>query len=259
METFLFDKTIFGPINSRRLGISLGINLLPVNRKLCNFDCIYCECGFNDAGKGIVADLPSRENVFQLLENKLIEMKNNNSDLDVITFAGNGEPTLHPEFKNIIADTISLRQKYFASAKVSVLSNATMLHRPEVIESLKSIDQNILKLDSGIIETILMIDRPTGNFNLQKLIDQLKLFNGNFIIQTMFLRGNIDGCNIDNTTYTEVKALKDVFAEVKPQKIMIYSLDRNTPFDGLIKVSIDELKTIALDIEKLEIEVLVAG
>ena len=259
MKTFLFDSIIFGPIQSRRLGISLGVNLLPVERKFCNFDCIYCECGFNEDGKGVVAKLPTRQDVFKLLNEKLMEMVHNKSLLDVITFAGNGEPTIHPEFCGIIEDTLALRNQYFPDANVSVLSNATMLHRSEVVEALKKVNQNILKLDAGILKTIIQIDRPTATFDIGKLIEQLKSFHGQFIMQTMFVRGMVDEIWIDNTTPEEVAALKCIIANVLPEKVMIYSLDRNTPVDGLEKVSVLELQQIATEIELLGIEVQVAG
>lgn len=258
MKTFLFEEVIFGPLKSRRLGISLGVNLLPVNRKYCNFDCIYCECGFNENEKGLSVELPTREIVFKRLDARLSEMSKNQAALDVITFAGNGEPTMHPQFKSIIEDTLLLRNKYFPEALVSVLSNATMLHKSEVRETLKRVDQNILKLDSGIAETINLIDKPTGIFDIQNVVRQLKSFQGNVIIQTMFLKGIIDGQLVDNTTEEEVSAWQGLIAAIKPRKVMIYTIDRNTPFDDLEKIPQETLKQIATKIRLLGIEVMVA-
>lgn len=199
MPTFLFDEIIFGPVKSRRLGVSLGINLLPVNGKVCSFDCLYCECGFNKDNRGGV--FPEREEVKEALERKLRQMKAEGLTPDVITFAGNGEPTLHPSFSQLIDDTLALRDTWFPSAKVCVLSNATQLHKPEVVEALRRVDQPILKLDSAFDETIRLMDRPVSSqFTVATLTEQLKTFGKNLIIQTMFTRGTHEGQDFDNTT-----------------------------------------------------------
>ena len=175
MSTFLFDKTIFGPVISRRLGISLGINLMPNDSKLCSFDCIYCECGWNPEKGKVKAVLPTRDEVKVLLREKLEVMKQNGGLPDVITFAGNGEPTMHPDFPSIISDTLQLRGEICPKARVAVLSNSTMLHKPKVVEALKKVDDNILKLDSGIPATIRLIDQPVGRFDLQSVVSNLKM------------------------------------------------------------------------------------
>jgi len=255
----LFDKIVFGPVRSRRLGISLGINLMPVIGKVCSFDCIYCECGLVEK-KVKNGKLPCREEVRAALDEKLFEMKSNNADLDVITFAGNGEPTLHPDFKQIVEDTIVLRDHYFPKAKISVLSNATMLQRPVVFEALNKVDNNILKLDSAIQSTMILIDKPQDKtFSVAELVTQLKRFEGNFILQTMFLRGEIDGIKIDNTTQKEVTAWIEVIKKVKPKQVMIYSIDREPPFKTLQKVSKEELNVIADSVRKEGINILVVG
>jgi wyosine [tRNA(Phe)-imidazoG37] synthetase (radical SAM superfamily) len=205
MATFLFDQIIFGPVKSRRLGVSLGINLLPVDSKLCSFDCIYCECGWNPRRREKKAQLPSRSLVKQRLEEKLLGMQQSGELPDVITFAGNGEPTLHPEFAGIIDDTILLRNQLAPGARIAVLSNASMLQKPEVVNALLKIEDNIQKLDSGFEETIKKIDCPVGRFNLGKVVENLKAFNGQVVIQTLFLRGTFKNERIDNTTEEEIE------------------------------------------------------
>lgn len=250
MSTFLFDKTIFGPVNSRRLGVSLGINLLPNDKKLCSFDCIYCECGWNpDKGEGTVI-LPKREEVRSLLRQKLIEMKKDSQMPDVITFAGNGEPTLHPDFDTIIDDTILLRNELAPNSKIAVLSNATMLHKPRVVEALKKVDDNILKLDSGILETILLLNKPVGKFDLNTLIHHLKKFEGTFILQTMFLKGSFNGILFDNTTEKEIELWINLVKEIQPKLVMIYSIARDTPAETLIGITLQKLEDIAGRVER---------
>lgn len=245
MVTILFHETIFGPIHSRRLGSSLGINLMPNDGKICSFDCIYCEAGYNAQGTG-KAGISPREEVRTALEKKLSAMKEAGDRLDVITFSGNGEPTLHPDFGGVVDDVIALRDKYYPAVRISVLSNSTMIDRPQVVEALKKVDNNILKLDSAIDETIRLINVPGNrNFNAQTVIEQLKAFNGQCIIQTMMLRGEHNGRVVDNTTEPEIEALLAAYREIQPKKVMLYSLDRPTPESQLKKVERDELEAIA--------------
>lgn len=251
MQTVMFHSTIFGPIQSRRLGTSLGVNLMPADGKVCSFDCLYCEAGFNAQGAG-KAGLPTRGDVATLLEAMLAEMKEANMVLDVITFSGNGEPTLHPAFAEIVDDTIGLRNRYFPSAKVSVLTNSTRIWNEDVAAALLRVDNNLLKLDSAIDETIRLIDRPNQpGFTAAKLVERLKRFEGQGIIQTMMLRGEFRGQKIDNTTDRELKALADAIRTIRPLEVMLYSLDRPTPARGLVKVEADELRKIG---ERLEAE-----
>lgn len=245
MVTILFHDTIFGPIHSRRLGTSLGINLTPNDGKICSFDCIYCEAGYNAQGTGTTGISP-REEVRTLLEQKLAAMKANGDRLDVITFSGNGEPTLHPDFNGVVDDVIALRDRYYPQVKISVLSNSTMIDRPAVVEALKKVDNNILKLDSAIDRTMRLIDRPVNrNFNVADLVERLKQFSGQCIVQTMMLRGEHEGERIDNTTDEEVEALLAVYLEIRPMEVMLYSIDRATPEENLQKVPKEELETIA--------------
>lgn len=254
----LFDEIIFGPVRSRRLGISLGINLLPIDAKICSFDCIYCECGFNTTIKE--SPIPTRQQVYDALEDKLQKMLAEKLYPDNITFAGNGEPTLHPHFEGIIDDTIALRNRYCPKAKVSVLSNSTRMHKPSIFNALMKVDSNILKFDSAFDETVRRLDRPVGKyFNVAWQIEQLKKFEGNLIIQTMFLRGVLDDGVIDNTTEKELSAWIEGLKIIKPQQVMIYTIDREAPTKGLEKISLEELNRIAERVKAEGFEVMISG
>lgn len=259
MSTFLFDQIIFGPVKSRRLGVSLGVNLLPTDSKVCSFDCIYCECGWTPRKRDHKVVLPSRAQVKQKLEEKLADMILNNEWPDVITFAGNGEPTLHPEFEGIIDDTIELRNKLVPNARIAVLSNATMLHKPGVVRALLKVEDNIQKLDSANEETIRRIDCPASNFRLEEVIENLKSFNGKVIIQTLFLKGNFKDEIIDNTTEKELTEWMTLLTEIKPSQVMIYTIDRDTPATGLEKVKLEVLENIAVRVRAIGFEVQVSG
>lgn len=244
-QTVLFHSTIFGPIHSRRLGTSLGVNLTPTDGKICTFDCLYCEAGFNSQGPGKTG-IPSREQVAERLEAKLADMSAKGETLDVITFSGNGEPTVHPDFSGVIDDTLRLRDKYFPNAKVSVLTNSTRIFTPEVAAALKRVDNNILKLDSAVESTMRTIDRPgDSSFTVAKVVEGLRQFAGTGIVQTMLLRGEHDGHRIDNTTPAELEALADAYRQINPREVMLYSIDRTTPEEKLEKVSSEELRQIA--------------
>ncbi len=236
----IYNDNIIGPIHSRRLGISLGVNLLPKDAKICSFDCIYCECGWNKDHRG--GRFPDADAVMEELEAKLKEEVAEGRKIDVITFAGNGEPTLHPRFAEVIDRTISLRDRYFPQAKVSVLSNATRMTDPSVYTALLKVDNNILKIDGAFDQTIHLIDQPTDkNYSVRQIVDGMKSFRGQLIVQTMFVRGMHDGKVIDNTTPEEVDAWCDLMREIKPHQIMVYSLDRPTPEPNLVKVSKEEM------------------
>lgn len=243
--TALFNQIIFGPVRSRRLGISLGINLLPVDSKLCTFDCIYCECGWN-AEHAFSRRFNRREDVRSRLADTLKDMSCSLSLPNVITFAGNGEPTMHPEFELIINDVLELRDRYVPTAKVSVLTNASMIDRPSVRRALLRVDNPILKLDSAIDATRNRINRPQQpGCTVEWVKEQMKRFDGQFILQTMFLRGTCEGETIDNTTETEVAAWLEAVREIRPRSVMVYSLDRDTPCKSLEKIPREELERIA--------------
>ena len=251
MSTIIYPSPVFGPVHSRRLGISLGINLLPADGKVCSFDCIYCECGFNGDHRPSLP-MPTREEVAGKLEKKLQEMVAEGQLPDVLTFAGNGEPTCHPHFAEIISDTIRLRDKYCPQAKVSVLSNATMIHRQTVHDALMRVDNNILKLDTVDPLYINKVDRPQGAYDVRLIIDRLKAFNGHVIIQTMFMRGILplqgepEGVteSVDNTGEEFVGPWLEAVKEIKPQQVMIYTIDRETPTQGLLKATREQLDQI---------------
>ncbi|MBQ9652516.1 MAG: radical SAM protein [Prevotella sp.] len=234
-----YASPIFGPVKSRRLGVSLGINLLPGDGKVCTFDCIYCECGLNKDHRP-KSKMPTREEVCRGLEKKLSEMQAAGEAPDVLTFAGNGEPTCHPDFAAIIDDTLRLRDKYFPKARVSVLSNATQLHREDVREALRRVDNNCLKLDTVSSTYINKVDRPTGKYDVKEVIEYMKLFRGQAVVQSMFMKG--DG--VDNTSEEFVEPWLKTILEIAPREVMIYTIDRDTPVGGLEKATPEELNSI---------------
>ena len=257
--TSLYHDIIFGPVHSRRLGLSLGVNLLPVSSKLCSFDCIYCECGWNADHRG-QRRFNDRGEVRTHLSGALRRMTADGTPPDVITFAGNGEPTLHPDFEAIVGDTIALRDTYCPTARISVLSNATQLHRDDVRRALLRVDNNILKLDSAFDATVRLMNNPQSpSYSVERTVGNMLKFEGRLIVQTMFLRGTIGGVAIDNTGEEEVAACRDILKRGRPMKVMAYTIDRDTPAQTLEKVSVEELRRIAGRVEKLGIECSVAG
>lgn len=260
MPTFLFDSIVFGPVRSRRLGVSLGINLLPVSRKVCTYNCIYCECGWTSSASGSSSSMPSRSAVYEALKMKLSQMKQQGEAPDVITWAGNGEPTLHPDFAAIIDDSVALRNEYFPEARISVLSNGSTLHRRSVREALKRADMNILKLDSAIPATVARLNQPQGKAAYDKLERYASDFEGRFIIQTLFVRGECNGQTVDNTTPEEIDAWLEAVSRLRPQSVMIYTIDRDTPLGNhLKKVPLAELRDIAARVQALGISTTVSG
>lgn len=242
--TVIYPSPIFGPVHSRRLGVSLGINLLPADGKCCSFDCIYCECGFN--GDFIPRQkMPTREEVHDALEAQLVKMQQEGPAPDVFTFAGNGEPTLHPHFPEIIDDTLALRNRYFPNAKVSVLTNATQILRQPVFDALCKVDNNICKLDTISADYIRLADRPSANYDVDKIVARLKEFGDRCVIQTMFMKGSYNGLSIDNTAEEFVAPWLDTIAEIRPREVMIYTIDRETPARSLAKATPAELDAIA--------------
>lgn len=254
-QTVLFHSSVFGPIHSRRLGVSLGINLLPDDGKICSFNCLYCEAGYNEQGPGTTG-LPARSRVREDLERKLKSMKEAGDPLDVITFSGNGEPTLHPDFAGVVDDVMELRDRYYPEARISVLTNSTRIFDSKVADALCKVDNNILKLDSAVEETMRLIDQPASpEFTVERVIEGLTRFSGEGIIQTMILRGEHNGQKVDNTTDSEIDALIKAYVRIKPREVMLYSLDRSTPEENLVKVEREELLAIASRIEEAGIKV----
>jgi len=254
MATFLFEDVIFGPVNSRRLGVSLGINLVPVNRKVCTFNCIYCECGWTNKNHLSSDGFPSRELIARGLEQKLVELRSSDLLPDALTYAGNGEPTLHPDFAGVIDDTIHIRDRYAPESKVVVLSNASLAHRVGIKDALSLADRNILKLDTGIGETFRRLNQSMVNISLEDIIRNLKLFDKNLIIQTLFIRGSHKGAMIDNTSEEELKALLALYDEIRPAEVQVYTIARDTPVAGLEKIPVSDLETIAVRVKELGIE-----
>lgn len=240
MSTALFENIIFGPVSSRRLGVSLGVNLLPQHGKLCNFDCIYCECGWNRERRNDNV-LPSYDDVVTALEAKLTSFKEAGKKIDTITFSGNGEPTIHPDFPAIIDKVLELRGRIFPEAKVSVLSNATMIGRPEIREALMKIDNPILKLDSADIDVVRTVNRPQGNYSVETVISGMEQFKGNFILQSILFRGS----GRDMLDKGLISRWYDIVRRVRPREIMLYTIDRDTPQSGLSKVTVPEMEEVA--------------
>ncbi len=249
MSTVIYPSPIFGPVHSRRLGVSLGINLLPADGKICTFDYIYCECGFNDDFRP-KQKMPTREAVAKALEARLQDMRANGPAPDVLTFAGNGEPTVNPAFPEIIDDTIRLRDQYFPQAKISVLSNATQIFRKEVHDALMKVDNNIQKLDTVNPDYIKRVDRPAGEwYHVEEVIEAMKAFDGHVIIQTMFMHGP----DVTNTTDDYVAPWLEAVKAIAPSQVMVYTVDRETPDKSLQKATHKELDAIKARVEALGI------
>ncbi len=250
----LREETVFGPIHSRRLGRSLGVNLLPTKGKLCNFDCIYCECGWNKDGTGDKV-LPSAAKVRAALEDKLTQLLLDGEGIDSITFSGDGEPTLNPDFPRIIDDTIVLRDAFCPDAKVSVLSNATRVHVPSVFEALRKADQPIMKIDAPTDELASRINRPAGGYSIQRVTDSLMQFKGDFILQTMFLRSP----DFDSSSPEVLDPWKDIVRKLRPREIMVYTLDRPTPEQGLEAFTKTQMQSLVADLISEGFKIKVSG
>lgn len=250
-------QIIYGPVNSRRLGNSLGVNLLPGNAKVCSFNCIYCECGLND---NRIGQLPKQEDIKVALKKALSLLKEEKKTIDSITFSGNGEPTLHPDFEAIIDSTLAIRDQFFPQAKISVLSNSTVIDKPDIVRALCKVDNNILKLDSALDDTIRIIDQPKRlPFTTKWLLKHFKEFDGNLTIQTIFISGEHNGEYFDNTTDEEVAALIRAYKEIRPKAVMIYALDRPAPVSKLKKIDAAKLNEIADKIKAEGFEVVVSA
>lgn len=231
------ETTVFGPIFSRRLGSSLGINLLPQEGKLCNFDCIYCECGWNRDGRGDSV-LPTAGDVRKALTQKLEECHAAGTPIDSITFSGDGEPTLNPDFPAIIDLTLELRDRFYPEAKVSVLSNATRTWKEDVFQALRKVDNPILKLDGPTDEAVRLVNQPLGRYHVSDIVRDLERFEGEFILQTMFLRG--EGFASEDW----VECWMDIVRKLKPRTVMVYTIDRETPQQGLRKYTVGEMRAL---------------
>jgi len=250
----LREETVFGPIHSRRLGNSLGVNLLPRNGKVCNFDCIYCECGWNRDGVGGEA-LPTAAQVRGALEDKLAALLLDGTSIDSITFSGDGEPTLNPEFPRIIDDTLALRDSYCPGAKVSVLSNATRVHIPEVFYALSRVDNPIMKIDAPTNELVRLINNPAPGYDVASVVEALKRFKGDFCLQTMFLRSPAFRSDAPDV----LDGWKAIVRELRPRQIMVYTIDRPTPQSGLEKFTPQQMSDAVGDLIKEGFNIQICG
>lgn len=245
----IYPSPIFGPIKSRRLGISLGVNIMPSDGKWCSFDCVYCECGLNKDHHP-KEPLPTPEEVHDKLESTLQQMKERGEMLDVITFSGNGEPTMHPMFSMIVDNVLSLRNEYYPEAKVTVLSNSTQIYRQDVFDALMKVDNALMKLDTVSEKYIHTVDQPAGNYNLHLIINRLAYMNGHAVIQTMFMKGSIkdrDGrlVSVDNCNDEYITPYIETLKKIQPRQVMIYTLDREWPTEGLEKADHETMDRIA--------------
>lgn len=249
-----FDEIVFGPIRSRRLGSSLGVNLLPSKGKLCNFDCVYCECGWNKDGKSD-GRFPELKDIEAALEEKMSRAAAEGVPVDSITFSGNGEPTIHPAFAQVIDVTLRLRDRYFPQAKVSVLSNATMIGRKDVADALMRVDNPILKIDASSDELVRKINKPAGSYRLAEVVENLRKFEGRFVLQTMFLRSE----EFDTASPEALAAWMDIVRELKPREVMVYTIDRETPDKTLGKYTVEEMKAFVQPLVDEGFEIQIRG
>ncbi len=249
-----FDEIVFGPIRSRRLGSSLGVNLLPLEGKLCNFDCVYCECGWNKDGRS-GGDFPPLADIEAALEKKMSEAASEGVAIDSVTFSGNGEPTIHPDFPQVIDITLKLRDRYFPNAKVSVLSNATMVSRKDVAEALMRVDNPILKIDASSDELIQKINKPAGSYRLAEVMESLRKFDGNFVLQTMFLKSP----DFDTTAPEALQAWMDIVRDLRPREIMVYTIDRETPDKSLEKFTVEQMAEMVSPLVEEGFEIQIRG
>lgn len=257
MATFLFDKIIFGPVQSRRMGISLGVNLLPQTIKYCNYNCVYCECGFTpETTKNIIQKLPTRQEVADTLREWF---RTTTQMPDALTFAGNGEPTIHPDFASIIDDVIDIRNTYCPNAEIVVLTNATMMHKEKIMKALQKVDRCMFKLDSAIDSTQNIINQPGTERPLSYFINHITKFEGKRIIQTLFIKGKYEGQEFDNTTDAEIDALISAYKQINPHEVIVYSIQRDTPIDSIEQISQETLIQIAEKIKQSGIPVSVSS
>ena len=249
-----FDDIVFGPIFSRRLGTSLGLNILPSKGKLCNFDCVYCECGWNKDGKGdgIFPRLPQ---VAEALEKKLVELAAEGVSVDSITFSGNGEPTMNPDFPAIVDAVLELRDRFCPKAKVSVLSNATLAWRDDVFQALAKVDNPIMKLDAGTDAAVKAVNKPVGTYSVDKVVESLRRFEGRFVLQTMFVRSS----EFDTTAPDVLGRWIEIVRELAPREIMIYTIDRETPDKTLQKYTVEEMASFVQPLREDGFEIQIRG
>lgn len=259
MSGKLWGDIVFGPIKSRRLGISLGINLLPGNLKICTFNCVYCECGWGEEIDAIEDKVFTYDEIISTLEDRMKQLKSMGETIDSITYAGNGEPTMHPDFARITDHVIALRDTYFPNAKTACLSNSTLAYDATVRNALLKLDNIMLKLDAGSQEMFDIINRPFTPIDMDDIVEHLIEFKGKLTIQTLFLKGEYEGEIIDNTSESEIKLWLDKIVAIQPQKVIIYPIDRSTPARHLQKLSNEQMQEIAHRVEELGLKCEIYG
>ncbi|MDL2261986.1 radical SAM protein [Bacteroidales bacterium OttesenSCG-928-I21] len=256
MATFLFDKIVFGPIKSRRLGNSLGVNILCANSKHCNYNCVYCECGWTGVQKN---KLPTAQQVANELEKYFKYLTDESIKPDVITFAGNGEPTLNPQFNEIINETIRIRDIYATDVNIAVLSNATQLQNPKTVEAMNKIELPILKIDTTNQSEFELINAPVDSIRINTIIEQISSKINNPIIQTMFFKAKFDKYSFDNTKSEHLEKFFDVLKKISPKMVMIYSVDRDTPMKNIERIDIVKMQEIGNEIKKMGFNTIVTN
>ncbi|MGN0055719.1 MAG: radical SAM protein [Atopobiaceae bacterium] len=252
MATFLNPAYVYGPVHSRRLGVSLGINMNPAEGKHCTFDCVYCELGTNEQRRTSVG-FPAAADIVEAVRQKLEQLAGQGVVPDVLTMAGNGEPTANPEFPQVVDGILALRDRLCPNAKVAVLSNSTFAHVPAVHDALMRVDDNILKLDTVDPEFIARVDRPVGAYDVKKVVDTLASFGGHVIVQTIFLRGEVDGRSVDNTSDAYVEPWLGALRRIGPQAVTVYTIARDTPYPGLRKATHQQIDDICQRVRQLGI------
>lgn len=239
---------VYGPLHSRRLGESLGINLSPVTFKLCDLNCVYCQYGFSKMRHfNHIPEkyFPKKLLIFKEIENALVQYPFSGKKIDCITFAGNGEPTLHPDFSEIAERTYALRNKLLPQAKLAILSNATMVSDPAIQKILQYFDKKIMKLDAGNHNMFRLLNHPHYKINFSQIIESLSTIKS-VIIQTLFVQGSIN-----NSTDEHVDLIIKRYKKIKPESIQIYSIDRTPADKGILQVPIERLNEIRERITKV--------
>ncbi len=242
-EIALQSGIIYGPVRSRRLGLSLGINLLPTDYKVCSYNCLYCQYGWTPRRSlnpaHALKDLPQPAEVRVALEKALRSVVRKRAKLDAVTFSGNGESTLHPEFPEIVDLAAALRDRYLPQLKLAILSNSSTVPREEIRAALNRLDARMMKLDAGSEEIVHQLNGPAPPFYLKEIVDGLKQLK-DVILQSLFVQGRI--CNADPDAIAQwIERVR----EIRPALVQIYSLDR-VPADARIwKINLPTLEWIA--------------
>lgn len=238
--TIPFQKSIiYGPVKSRRLVKSLGINLLPTNRKICSFNCNYCQYGLTQQVNGSETSMDLFPGLAEVI-NALTLGLEEHPDVDFVTFSGNGEPTLHPNFAKIVDGVNNVvKTNILSNAKVALLTNGSTLVNKKTMEAISKIDRVYIKLDAPNEPLFRKINKPALSIDFNRMIESMKEVS-NLRLQTMLMEGVVTNC--------DPKSLEDYYnliAYLQPEEVHIYTIDRPTPVEGLLKVSPEKLNMIA--------------